>query len=346
MSTPIDTATNGLPETVPGVVHRAAALWPDDEAVVDRPSTSAVLVSPSASSTPRCARRPRRSWPPACNRVTGSPIWAPNMHRVDRRRARRARRRRRARAAQHPLQGRRGRARPAHAPARGCLFTVTDFLGTDYVGHARRRRAARPALEEIVVLARRRPADGTAASWLADFLARARRSPDGRGRGPCSGGHRRRPVPTSSSRRARPGAPRARCCTHGARRCASTTAWSRRRRPARTATATSSSTRSSTPFGLQGGLLACLLKGATIVPHPVFDVADGDGARCGRATITMLPGPPDALPDDPRPPRPSATYDLSSLRLAVTGAAAVPGRADRRGCARSSGSRRSSPATA
>jgi acyl-CoA synthetase (AMP-forming)/AMP-acid ligase II len=31
-----ETEARPLPETVPGVVHRAASLWPDDEAIVDR----------------------------------------------------------------------------------------------------------------------------------------------------------------------------------------------------------------------------------------------------------------------------------------------------------------------
>jgi acyl-CoA synthetase (AMP-forming)/AMP-acid ligase II len=75
-------------------------------------------------------------------------------------------------------------------------------------------------------------------------------------------------------------------------------------------------------FGYKAGFLACLLRGATIVPEPVFDVASVL-RRVEAERITMLPGPPTlflTLLDVPDRER----YDLSSLRLAVTGAAAVP----------------------
>jgi HIP---CoA ligase len=75
-------------------------------------------------------------------------------------------------------------------------------------------------------------------------------------------------------------------------------------------------------FGYKAGFLSCILRGATIVPEPVFDV-DAVLATVARERITMLPGPPTiylsilAHPD-------RARYDLSTLRLAVTGAAAIP----------------------
>jgi acyl-CoA synthetase (AMP-forming)/AMP-acid ligase II len=75
-------------------------------------------------------------------------------------------------------------------------------------------------------------------------------------------------------------------------------------------------------FGLNAGILACLLKGATMIPHPVFDVP----AIMRRVTderVTMLPGPPavyQTILDHPD----IDTFDLSTLRLAVTGAAVVP----------------------
>ena len=75
-------------------------------------------------------------------------------------------------------------------------------------------------------------------------------------------------------------------------------------------------------FGLKAGILACLLTGATIVPHPVFDVPSVM-RRVAEERITMLPGPPaiyQTILDHPD----LATHDLSSLRLAVTGAATVP----------------------
>ncbi len=75
-------------------------------------------------------------------------------------------------------------------------------------------------------------------------------------------------------------------------------------------------------FGYKAGILACLLTGAVIVPQPVFDA--GEAMRLIEAErITVLPGAPtlyQTILDHPD----RGTYDLSSLRLAVTGAAIVP----------------------
>jgi acyl-CoA synthetase (AMP-forming)/AMP-acid ligase II len=75
-------------------------------------------------------------------------------------------------------------------------------------------------------------------------------------------------------------------------------------------------------FGYKAGIIACLLRGATIVPQPVFDV-DATLGLVQRERITVLPGPPtlySSILDHPR----RAAYDLSSLRVAVTGATTVP----------------------
>ncbi|HWN31347.1 MAG TPA: AMP-binding protein, partial [Pseudonocardia sp.] len=75
-------------------------------------------------------------------------------------------------------------------------------------------------------------------------------------------------------------------------------------------------------FGYKAGILACLLTGATIVPMAVFDV-ERAMALIERERITVLPGAPTlyrSLLDCPA----RARYDLSSLRMAVTGAATVP----------------------
>ena len=75
-------------------------------------------------------------------------------------------------------------------------------------------------------------------------------------------------------------------------------------------------------FGLNAGILACLMKGATIVPHPVFDVPSVM-ARVPEEQISMLPGPPAiyrTILDHPD----LDSFDMSSLRLAVTGSAPVP----------------------
>jgi acyl-CoA synthetase (AMP-forming)/AMP-acid ligase II len=75
-------------------------------------------------------------------------------------------------------------------------------------------------------------------------------------------------------------------------------------------------------FGYKAGILACLIRGATIVPEPVFDV-DAVLRRIEDERITVLPGPPtlyQSILDHPEREK----RDLSSLRLAVTGAAVVP----------------------
>lgn len=75
-------------------------------------------------------------------------------------------------------------------------------------------------------------------------------------------------------------------------------------------------------FGYKAGFLACLLTGATAIPEPIFDVPRVL-ERVADERITMLPGPPTlylSILNHPERER----HDLSSLRLAVTGAAAVP----------------------
>ena len=75
-------------------------------------------------------------------------------------------------------------------------------------------------------------------------------------------------------------------------------------------------------FGYKSGIIACFLKGATIIPEPVFDVPRVL-TQIAAEKVTMLPGPPTlflSILNDPT----RDSYDLSSLRTAVTGAAAVP----------------------
>jgi HIP---CoA ligase len=75
-------------------------------------------------------------------------------------------------------------------------------------------------------------------------------------------------------------------------------------------------------FGFKAGILACLVSGAALVPQAVFDA--GEAMRLVEAErITVLPGAPtiyQMILDHPE----RAARDLSSLRLAVTGAADVP----------------------
>ena len=75
-------------------------------------------------------------------------------------------------------------------------------------------------------------------------------------------------------------------------------------------------------FGYKAGILACLMRGATIVPHAVFD-APSVLAKIAAERITALPGPPTLYQSILNHPD-RGSFDLSSLRLAVTGAAVVP----------------------
>ncbi len=75
-------------------------------------------------------------------------------------------------------------------------------------------------------------------------------------------------------------------------------------------------------FGYKAGWMSCLMKGATAMPQAVFDVpAVLD--RIAAESVSVLPGPPALYQSILANPR-LAEYDISSLRLAVTGAAPVP----------------------
>lgn len=75
-------------------------------------------------------------------------------------------------------------------------------------------------------------------------------------------------------------------------------------------------------FGYKAGFLACLLRGAAMLPLAVFDVPTVL-RMVSTERITALPGPPTLYLSILNHPDRHA-FDLSSLRLAVTGAAAVP----------------------
>ena len=75
-------------------------------------------------------------------------------------------------------------------------------------------------------------------------------------------------------------------------------------------------------FGYKAGWLSALMRGATLLPHAVFD-AGGVLRRIERERVSVLPGPPTLYQSLLSHPERSER-DLSSLRLAVTGAAAIP----------------------
>ena len=75
-------------------------------------------------------------------------------------------------------------------------------------------------------------------------------------------------------------------------------------------------------FGYKAGWLSCLIRGATALPQLVFDVPEVL-RRVGEDRISVLPGPPTLYQSILAHPELNQ-FDLSCLRLAVTGAAAIP----------------------
>ncbi|HEX4218895.1 MAG TPA: FadD3 family acyl-CoA ligase [Acidimicrobiales bacterium] len=196
------------------------------------------------------------------------------------------------------------------------LVTVTDFLGTDYVSMLGDTPVELPDLATIVVVGGTAPVE--AVSWDG-FLARA--TDDARAevdrRSEAVGADDRSDILFTSGTT---GVPKGVVQTHG-RTLHVATDW-----VAMTGLAAGDRYLMVNPyfhmFGLKAGILAAVSAGATMLPQPVFDV-DRVLARVGQEGVTVLPGPPtlyQAILDHPGRDR----YDLSTLRVAVTGAADIP----------------------
>jgi acyl-CoA synthetase (AMP-forming)/AMP-acid ligase II len=298
-----------LPRTIPEVLARAAERFAEREALVD--GDTRLTFADLADAADESTRALMASGVEPGDRVA---IWAPNcgewvlaalaVHRAG--------------AAIVPVNTRFKAPEAAYILERSgarVLFTVTDFLDTDYV--ALLDAHGRPdTLDEVVVLRGAAPA-GTVA-WR-DFLGRA----DGVGTDDAA--TRSATVApddlcdilfTSGTT----GAPKGAMLRHHAT-VRAYTAWS-------DVVGLHEGDRYLIvnpffhAFGLKAGILACLLKGATIIPHAVFDVPSVM-RRVDAERVTMLPGPPaiyQTILDHPD----LATFDLSTLRLSVTGAATVP----------------------
>jgi len=191
------------------------------------------------------------------------------------------------------------------------LVTDNGFLGNDYVGML--RGAELPSLSEIVTL------NGCGGTAWADFLRRGATVPRDQTlarAGAVTAEHACDMFFTSGTT----GRPKGVMTTHG-QNIRVYTAWADGvgLRPRDRYLVINPMFHT---FGYKAGLLACLIRGATIVSQPVFDPAEAI-RLIGRERVTVLPGPPTlyaSLLDHPA----REGRDLSSLRLAVTGAAVVP----------------------
>ncbi|MFF1645383.1 FadD3 family acyl-CoA ligase [Streptomyces sp. NPDC058240] len=196
------------------------------------------------------------------------------------------------------------------------LFVTGTFLGTSYVASLRRAEAELPCLEKVVVLADAAPDDYV--TWK-DFLAS--------GEGVSGAAVRSRAdaiAPASPSdiiyTSGTTGRPKGAVITHAQTlRCYAI--WSELA-DLREGDRYLIVNPFFHTFGYKAGIIACLMRGATMVPQPVFDV-DTVLANIAAERISVLPGPPtlhQSLLDHPA----RSAHDLSALRLVVTGAAVVP----------------------
>ncbi|RVU21351.1 fatty acid--CoA ligase family protein [Streptomyces antnestii] len=205
------------------------------------------------------------------------------------------------------------------------LFVTGTFLGTSYVASLRRAEAELPDLEQVVVLSDTAPDtspdDEERRVWRTwkDFLAAGEGVPGSAVRARSTA-----IAPTSPSdiifTSGTTGRPKGAVITH-AQTLRGYAIW-----------AELAGLREGDrylivnpffhTFGYKAGIIACLMRGATMVPQPVFNV-DTVLANIAAERISVLPGPPtlhQSLLDHPQ----RDAHDLSALRLVVTGAAVVP----------------------
>ncbi|TAL76018.1 MAG: fatty acid--CoA ligase [Rhodanobacter sp.] len=299
----------GLPRTLPEAIRRAAAQWPAREAIVD--SDTRISYADLAGHSVRIARSLIALGVGAGDRVA---IWAPNIaewilaacgiHAAG--------------AILVPVNTRMKGTEAADMLARSgtrVLVSIGKFLGHDYP--AMLAGEMRPACLEHIVVVRGAPTAGNL-GWQ-DFLALGDAAPA------ASVAERLAHLAPDSVAdllftSGTTGRPKGVMCTHGAT-IRAFTAWSG-------AVELRAGDRYLIinpffhSFGYKAGWVAAFLRGATVYPYAVFDV-DAVLALIQREHINFLPGPPTLFLSMLAHPA-LASFDISSLTGAVTGASVVP----------------------
>ena len=193
------------------------------------------------------------------------------------------------------------------------LLTVGEFLGTNYAESL--REEALPDLEGVVTLR----GSGAGAVSFADFLARgaAVSAADARARSDAVAPDDLSDILFTSGTT---GHPKGVMTAHG-QNLRAFAAWSELvgLREGDRYLVVNPFFHS---FGYKAGWLASLMRGATVLPHAVFDVPTVL-RRVGEERVSVLPGPPTLYQSILAHPE-RGRFDLSGLRLAVTGAAPIP----------------------
>ena len=188
------------------------------------------------------------------------------------------------------------------------LFTVNGFLGHDYVTALRSSTHELPGLREIVLF----HGEGEATTSFASFTCRGDGLPDVRVTGDDVSHIQYTSGTTGKAK--------------GAMLCHRAMVGTTREWIENVGLGRGDRYLIVSPFfhisGHKTGVLACITAGATIYPQAVFDPV-AVMQRVQDERITVLPGPPtiyQSLLEHPR----RHEFDLSSLQLAVTGAASIP----------------------
>ena len=299
-------------QTIPALVRRAAATWPDAEALVDDGGALRLTFAQLEAEMVASTRAAIAAGVGPGDRVA---IWAPNVHEWI--------------VAALGALGAGGVLVPINTRFKGAeaayvlgksgakvLFTVTDFLDTDYVAMLRAADVDLPALEQTIVVRGDAP-DGTRS--FADYLAGGDEVDEA-----VAAARIDAVAPEDLSdlifTSGTTGQPKGVMTTHG-QSARVYEAWT-------DVVGLHAGDRYLIvnpffhTFGYKAGWMSCILRGATIVPFSVFDVPKVL-EMVAAERISVLPGPPTLLQSILDFPGRDA-FDLSSLRLTVTGAAAVP----------------------